>query len=188
MDRANDASGLSCSFVFVPLCVCPLVVRTSGPRGVRTGASSSSHVSLTGVDTGASSSSHVSLTGVPASASSSRRVTGVHASPSVLTSSCVLDDSRAGVCIGDVCTAVRAPRLTACAPAFSGESGALILSIMSSSLRCLSSSACLLRCSNGDTDLRCGAGGDAVGSVLGAVNPSVKLRRRPLAPGICPAF
>ena len=73
-------------------------------------------------------------------------------------------------------------------PAFSGESGALILSIMSSSLRCLSSSACLLRCSNGDTDLRCGAGGDAVGSVLGAVKPSVKLRRRPLAPGICPAF
>jgi hypothetical protein len=73
-------------------------------------------------------------------------------------------------------------------PAFSGESGVLILSIMSSSLRCLSSSACLLRCSNGDTDLRCGAGGDAVGSVLGAVKPSVKLRRRPLAPGICPAF
>ena len=120
--------------------------------------------------------------------SSSRRVTGVHASPSVLTSSCVLDDSRAGVRIGDVCTAVRAPRLTAPMPAFSGESGALILSIMSSSLRCLSSSACLLRCSNGDTDLRCGAGGDAVGSVLGAVKPSVKLRRRPLAPGICPAF
>ena len=187
MDRADDASGLSFPVVFVPLRVCPLVVRTSGPRGVRTGASSSSHVSLTGVDTGASSSSHVSLTGVPASVSS-RRVTGVHASPSVLTSSGVLDDSRAGVCIGDVCTAVRAPRLTACAPAFSGESGALILSIMSSSLRCLSSSACLLRCSNGDTDLRCGAGGDAVGSVLGAVKPSVKLRRRPLAPGICPAF
>ena len=187
MDRADDASGLSFPVVFVPLCVCPLVVRTSGPRGVRTGASSSSHVSLTGVDTGASSSSHVSLTGVPASVSS-RRVTGVHASPSVLTSSGVLDDSRAGVCIGDVCTAVRAPRLTAPMPAFSGESGALILSIMSSSLRCLSSSACLLRCSNGDTDLRCGAGGDAVGSVLGAVKPSVKLRRRPLAPGICAAF
>ena len=187
MDRADDASGLSFPVVFVPLCVCPLVVRTSGPRGVRTGASSSSHVSLTGVDTGASSSSHVSLTGVPASVSSSRRVTGVHASPSVLTSSGVLDDSRTGVRIGDVCTAVRAPpRLTA--PGFSGESGALILSIMSSSLRCLSSSACLLRCSNGDTDLRCGAGGDAVGSVLGAVKPSVKLRRRPLAPGICPAF
>ena len=184
MDRADDTSGLSCTFV--PLRSRPFV-RTSGPRGVRTGASSSSHVSFTGVDTGASSSSHVSLTGVPASVSS-RRVTGVHASPSVLTSSCVLDDSRAGVRIGDVCTAVRAPRLTACAPAFSGESGALILSIMSSSLRCLSSSACLLRCSNGDTDLRCGAGGDAVGSVLGAVKPSVKLRRRPLAPGICPAF
>ena len=187
MDRADDTSGLSCTFVFVPLRVVSFVVRTSGPRGVRTGASSSSHVSLTGVDTGASSSSHVSLTGVPASVSS-RRVTGVHASPSVLTSSCVLDDSRAGVRIGDVCTAVRAPRLTAPMPAFSGESGALILSIMSSSLRCLSSSACLLRCSNGDTDLRCGAGGDAVGSVLGAVKPSVKLRRRPLAPGICPAF
>ena len=187
MDRADDTSGLSWTFVFVPLRVCPFVVRTSGPRGVRTGASSSSHVSLTGVDTGASSSSHVSLTGVPASVSS-RRVTGVHASPSVLTSSGVLDDSRAGVCIGDVCTAVRAPRLTAPMPAFSGESGALILSIMSSSLRCLSNSACLLRCSNGDTDLRCGAGGDAVGSVLGAVKPSVKLRRRPLAPGICPAF
>ena len=81
-----------------------------------------------------------------------------------------------------------ARRVTAPMPAFSGESGVLILSIMSSSLRCLSSSACLLRCSNGDTDLRCGAGGDAVGSVLGAVKPSVKLRRRPLAPGICPAF
>ncbi len=33
-----------------------------------------------------------------------------------------------------------------------------------------------------------GAGGDAFGSALGGVNPSVKLRRRPLEPGICEAF
>jgi hypothetical protein len=69
----------------------------------------------------------------------------------------------------------------------SGESGALILPIISANRRCFSSSACLLRCSNGDTDTRLGAGGDAFGSALGGVNPSVKPRRRPLEPGICEA-
>ena len=64
----------------------------------------------------------------------------------------------------------------------------MILPIISANRRCFSSSACLLRCSNGDTDTRLGAGGDAFGSALGGVNPSVKLRRRPLEPGICEAF
>jgi len=144
-----------------------------------------------GVTAGASISSHESVTGVPDWRSAAA---GVHASLSVLTSnvaaSCAgsVSSSSRGRIRGSRRGVVVVVAVAAGKGGCSGESGALILPIISANRRCFSSSARLLRCSNGDTDTRLGAGGDAFGSALGGVNPSVKLRRRPLEPGICEAF
>mmetsp|Transcript_7656 Transcript_7656/g.31051 ORF Transcript_7656/g.31051 Transcript_7656/m.31051 type:complete len:445 (-) Transcript_7656:257-1591(-) len=143
-----------------------------------------------GVTAGASISSHESVTGVPDWRSAAA---GVHASLSVLTSNVAagagsVSSSSRGRIRGSRRGVVVVVAVAAGKGGCSGESGALILPIISANRRCFSSSARLLRCSNGDTDTRLGAGGDAFGSALGGVNPSVKLRRRPLEPGICEAF